>query len=846
MLDLESNNYIMEELEDTFTSSTPKIPRTSNIITNNNIENKALSDISSEEDELNLTSTPSISKSYSLSILPESRVKRMKSSHLKKSKSLGNIYDSSTSLNFNYQDDENSSSTLISRMKSKSGNENDKDNDDDVNSLKRSYSAQSQFSDTDNKKNDKVINSEIKLLDGSSINVPILFFKKKKKRIGHDGDATAVLTGVDEGENKNNHFYRKTYQNVGSLVKNDDPYDGPYVAMSKMFDDSESEEEDLDSSNKNKKIKSLFELKELGENKKFKDEIDYLLDGLSEKQTTTAKRLSCIDLCKKLSESDFILNLRAYGYISQIYKILSNEKDKIIQLCLIYFIYTLFQDEGSLDIIIQENDCLPLLIKFLRIKDEYISIEKLKNTKEKICMKEIRKVMEESEHFENMTISFQLISMKCLIQLIDPSSSVDIKNDLKEMLFTNNFGNDKILSSPSIASSLTCIDILTNRLKTYTNYFEKTYQQWKSEVESQKKNIPFPFDYEHLENINTSLKLFELLNKENDLELSLIVKSKISSLIIQLLHHYLTIIYNDHDVIDEAGSQFLLNSIRVLINFFNEAKEAEFHASIHSENNPQNSILTEEQYIELFKVLLVYIDQFSPLLEENKKTKLQDIFLLIIGLLINATEHNEKCRFLIAQLYLGKSCSYNPKIKKNKWMPCRFGCHCSEEESRSFLEIIVENYSNIVKTENYILASYLAILIGFLCLHPENKVNIKKYLYENSFSTIIQILEQFIQLNTLSQEFASPSLGFNPSALINGGGNSDHDNGNGSLISPLGQSMLDFSSFSFPMDNLDSGLDLGLINGNGMTPLSLKKDRKQDNDSTTESFLKVIKVLKQE
>jgi len=35
----------------------------------------------------------------------------------------------------------------------------------------------------------------------------------------------------------------------------------------------------------------MFELKELGENKKFKDEIDYLLDGLSEKQTTTTKRL---------------------------------------------------------------------------------------------------------------------------------------------------------------------------------------------------------------------------------------------------------------------------------------------------------------------------------------------------------------------------------------------------------------------------------------------------------------------------------------------------------------------------------------------------------------------------
>ena len=82
-------------------------------------------------------------------------------------------------------------------------------------------------------------------MDGSSVNVPILFFKKKKKRLGYDGDV-ASLTTVDDGDNKSNHF-RKTYQNVGSLVKSDDPYEGPYVAMSKMFEDSEeSEEEDLD------------------------------------------------------------------------------------------------------------------------------------------------------------------------------------------------------------------------------------------------------------------------------------------------------------------------------------------------------------------------------------------------------------------------------------------------------------------------------------------------------------------------------------------------------------------------------------------------------------------------
>lgn len=527
-------------------------------------------------------------------------------------------------------------------------------------------------------------------------------------------------------------------------------------------------------------------------------------------------------------------------------------------MCLIYFIYTLFQDEGSLEIIIQENNCLPLLIKFLRIKDDYVNIEKLKNAKEKICMKEIRKVMEESEYFENTTISFQLISIKCLIQLLDPSSSVDIKSDLKQMLFTNDFSNDKILSSPTISSSLSCIEIMTNRLKTYTNYFKINYQQWKSDVESQNKNIPFLINYEYLENINSCLKLFELLNKENELELPLIIKSKISALIIQLLHYFITIIYNEHELIDDSCSQFLLNSIKVLINFLNEAKDTELNHTISQSktlSSSQINILDEDQYNELFNVLLVYIDQFSPLLEENRQTRLQDIFLLIIGLLINATEHNEKCRILIANQRLGKSCSYDPKIKKGKLIPCRFGCICSSDESKGFLEIIVEIYSNIVKTENYILASYLAILIGFLCLHPDNKLIIKKYLFENSFSTIIQILEQFIQLNTLSQQFSSPTLGFNPnsftSGLINGGGisstiGSGLNNSIGELGSPTGNPLLDLSSLSLPMGQPDANLDIGLINGPEISSLSIKKDNRHNHDTTTESFLKVIEILKQE
>ncbi|ORX59846.1 hypothetical protein BCR36DRAFT_274009 [Piromyces finnis] len=849
LFDLESNNYKMEELEDTFASSTlPKIPRTSSSTLVNEVNDSSLtldSHLSENEDHHSTPSfrpsIPSINKSQSLSHLLDSRVGRMKGSHLKKSKSFGNIYD------FGIRHEENNSSLpsnhVLKMGKSETTeNENDQISINSTGSLKRSISSLSYFSEISNNNKEKVINSEIKLLDGSSVSVPILFFKKKRKRLGNDTDI-ASLTGIDEGENKSNHFYRKTYQNIGSLVKNDDSYEEPYVAMSKMFDDSEeSEEEDIDSKNKNKKVKSMFELKELGENKKFKDEIDYLLDGLTENQTTTTKRLSCIDLCKKLSESDFILNLRAYGFIPQLYKILSKEKDKIIQLCLLYFIYTLFQDDGSLDIIIQEDNCLPLLVKFLRIKDDYINIEKLKSTKEKICLKEIKKVIEESKHFENTNISFQLISIKCFIQLLNPSSTVDVKNELKKMLFDNDFSNDKILLSPSVKSSFSCIDIISNRLKLYTNFLQKDYQQWKINVESQKKNIPFDINIEYLNNVCFCLKFFELLNKENDLELSLSTKSKISTYILQLLTNFVGIIYNNHKDIKECYHQILLNCINVLINFFNESKEIEqFTKTDLNDVSSQQNIITEEQYDELFKVLLVFIDQFSPLSKENHQTKLQDIFLLIIGLLINISENNEHCRILLAKQQIGKACSYQSNSKKNSWVPCRFGCICPDKDKKGFLEIIVEIYSNIVKTENYILASYLAILIGFLCLHPDNKVIVKQYLFENSFSTIIQILEQFLQLNTLSNEFVSPTMELNPNALINANSN-EYNLDPGDLNSA---SMIDFtSSLALPIENSGSNLDIGLINGLSL-PSSLSSKREYQQDTTTESFLKIIEVLKQ-
>lgn len=150
---------MIEELEDTFTSSTLMIPRTTSTTLN---EENSLSDISysSEgEDKFHISSKPSINKSQSLSILPESRIRRMKS--LKKSKSFGAIYDSSTS--HSYHDDDSISSSLLMKKNNKSENSKDKNNDesdnDSPNSLKRSISSLSYFSEDNKteKKNDQSI-----------------------------------------------------------------------------------------------------------------------------------------------------------------------------------------------------------------------------------------------------------------------------------------------------------------------------------------------------------------------------------------------------------------------------------------------------------------------------------------------------------------------------------------------------------------------------------------------------------------------------------------------------------------------------------------------------------------
>jgi len=142
----------MEELEDTFTlPTTPKIPRTitNSSIANDDTNDSSLSDTLSEDDDdhsKNFSTFPSISKSKSLSRLTDSRVGRMKSSQLKKSKSFGSIYDSGKSHSYSKDDSD------ISRITGSDGKEDeDGSGSQSPNSIKRGNSSLSYFNENDNK-----------------------------------------------------------------------------------------------------------------------------------------------------------------------------------------------------------------------------------------------------------------------------------------------------------------------------------------------------------------------------------------------------------------------------------------------------------------------------------------------------------------------------------------------------------------------------------------------------------------------------------------------------------------------------------------------------------------------
>ncbi|KAL5033171.1 hypothetical protein RTP6_001174 [Batrachochytrium dendrobatidis] len=132
----------------------------------------------------------------------------------------------------------------------------------------------------------------------------------------------------------------------------------PTNRLAHMLQDQNNEDNDMgskideglsSSDEDGRKILSIHELREAGEVKRFKDEMDYFFDGMSASQGLKVRRLTTAELCKKLASSKFVSSIRAHSYTKQLFSLLVVGEDPVMRLYLTFILWILSRDVRNIE-----------------------------------------------------------------------------------------------------------------------------------------------------------------------------------------------------------------------------------------------------------------------------------------------------------------------------------------------------------------------------------------------------------------------------------------------------------------------------------------------------------------
>ncbi|KAG0269788.1 hypothetical protein BGZ95_001916 [Linnemannia exigua] len=74
-------------------------------------------------------------------------------------------------------------------------------------------------------------------------------------------------------------------------------------------------------------LKASHELREAGQNHQFRDEIEYILDGIRTKDRPKVRRTSCLDLVRSMLKQEFASLFRSYKYMPVIFETIRTDQD---------------------------------------------------------------------------------------------------------------------------------------------------------------------------------------------------------------------------------------------------------------------------------------------------------------------------------------------------------------------------------------------------------------------------------------------------------------------------------------------------------------------------------------
>ena len=148
--------------------------------------------------------------------------------------------------------------------------------------------------------------------------------------------------------------------------------------------------------------KSTHELNEAGENSRFVDEIEFLLDGLDDSNSFSIRKANLVEFLEKSESAQFCTRLRAMGYTPKIVAILLKEtKNQEIVSMLLLLVNKIFRNESVINLGRLSQPFYEFLAqRLLQSRDS--SVLKLDSKEEKTLQIMLKCPFSESENLKSL------------------------------------------------------------------------------------------------------------------------------------------------------------------------------------------------------------------------------------------------------------------------------------------------------------------------------------------------------------------------------------------------------------------------------------------------------------
>ncbi|KAI9008193.1 hypothetical protein BC832DRAFT_591422 [Gaertneriomyces semiglobifer] len=242
--------------------------------------------------------------------------------------------------------------------------------------------------------------------------------------------ATPSTTGPTTANTTYRHSAPVTYARTRSYITEADPFQPAYVSEYQR-----RREEGLDSSSDeddgfgpiNAKVRSVHELREAGESKRFVDGVEYCLSGLDEMNTAnggkSVGRSSLMDLAAKVMIGKYMIKFRAHGYLTRFYDLVRGVEDPIMVSLISFILATLLLDQRNVECLLREPDLVAVLSRALNIKPHQDPLlENVRSKFEKRLCADISSLITSAPFLTSFSdtqkVTTQYLALRCLYALV--------------------------------------------------------------------------------------------------------------------------------------------------------------------------------------------------------------------------------------------------------------------------------------------------------------------------------------------------------------------------------------------------------------------------------------------